>query len=156
MKKNLNPVLYLSEHGNSGSKTIPPPLVQHSVVSQTPHANVSYEIVDTWTDNSLQTVVVSPEYVNEADMRVIGEKIRSSMTSRANSFVFIFTNKDAAHSHGKVLSAMSEMGVDANEELTSTFNDPDMVGSYNKTPKSGELFTMYLGGTKTNPKEVRY
>lgn len=114
---------------------------------------ITYEIKRTWdipNGGHGKTVVISKDYLNDADMATLGDKLRSDSKDDRNAFIFVYTDATAAELRDKPL-----------EEITDTESDlilNNFVGTYTKNANSGydEFAIYYDGQLGTNTKTIKY
>lgn len=105
-------------------------------------SGLSYEQVQ--TDGNSHVIVVSPDYMNEADATALGQKLLNDFKGESNSFVFIFTDKVAAQSRDAVLANK------ASDDVVARF-DRAFVGTYFKNASTGfHQSTICFGGFVAN------
>lgn len=127
------------------------------VVSQTPQVQIKdipYEIVDSWAipnGGYGKVVVISPANSNEADLLILGEKLKSDTKSDRNAFIDIFSDRQAALLRDKVLA-------DNSTKAESDLYDTHFIASYSRNANTGHHeLTLHLGGVNDeNWKEVAY
>lgn len=66
----------------------------NQAVSISPVKEIVYEVYDEWDLGKV--VIVSPEYFNENDMPLVGEKLRNDFGNESHAFIFVYDDKKAA------------------------------------------------------------
>ncbi len=115
---------------------------------------LSYEIVETWdipNGGQGKAIVISPDYLNDADMTALGEKLKNDTKDDRNAVIFVFDNPQAAALRQAVLN---EEASQADQDLY----DQHYVGQYTKNANTGfHEFTIYFDGVMgTNQKTIQY
>lgn len=126
-------------------------------VSTTPTTTpkvISYEIYKRWSipnGGEGKVVIITPDYMNETDMPLVGEKLKNDTKSDRNAFISVFTDKKAADMRDQVLT-------DKLSEKDRDFYDIHYVGQYNKNGNSGfnEFVIYYDGVMGSNSKTIKY
>lgn len=112
---------------------------------------ITYEVVDRQNPGvEVRIAVISPDYLNEADMVSLGEKLKNDTSSDSKVIIVVFDNKEAALS-GKV--SRGEM-----TQEDQSFYDQHYVGQYIKNSDINESqFTIYFDGiNRVNQKVIKY
>lgn len=115
---------------------------------------ISYEILQTWeipNGGQGKVVLIPREYLNEADITALGEKLKDDTKNDRNAFISVFTDKKAWELRDAALE----------DKLTKEdmdFYDKHYVAQYNKNANSGfNEFVIYFDGiTGTNTKTINY
>lgn len=123
-------------------------------IAEIPQKQIPYEIVKRWTipnGGEGKLIVISPNYFNEADMTLLGQKLRDDTLNDRNATISVFDDKKATLLRDKVASG----------ELTATeesFYEKHFIGQYNKNGNTGyNQYTIYLDGVMgTNQKTIKY
>lgn len=104
---------------------------------------INYEIVKRWSipnGGEGKTIIISMDNFNEADMLLLGEKLKEDTKKDRNAFIFVFTDKKAAEIRDKVLT----------DELTESdrdFYDKHYVAEYSRNGNSGfHEYKIYFDG----------
>lgn len=115
---------------------------------------ITYDIVKRWSipnGGEGKVVVISHDYLNEADMVALGEKLKSDVREDRNAFISVFDDKQGALLRDKVL------GDKASETETNLY-DQHFVGQYDKNANTGfHQFAIWFDGVMgTNHKTIKY
>ena len=115
---------------------------------------IPYEIVKRWTipnGGEGKVILIAPEYLNEADMLALGEKIKSDVQSDRNAFISVFDDRKAANVRDKVLA-------DTATPAETDLYDKHYIGDYKKNGNTGfHEFSIFFDGVMgTNHKTVTY
>jgi|WetSurMetagenome_2_1015567.scaffolds.fasta_scaffold26925_5 hypothetical protein len=139
------------------SDSTPTTTFETDTIAQTPQPTptvktISYELLQQWDINNGgygKTILIPTDYLNETDMTSLGQKLKEDTKNDKNSFISIFTNKEAAKLRDK-LSNLSKTEED--------FYDKNYVGQYTKNGNSGfHTFVIYFDGVSgTNSKTIKY
>ena len=125
----------------------------NQLVVDEPQKEITYEIKRTWdipNGGHGKTVIIPNDYLNEADMTALGDKLRADSKDDRNAFIFVYTDATAAELRDKPL-----------EELTDAESDlilNNFVGTYTKNANSGyDEFAIYFDGQLgSNNKTIKY
>lgn len=128
-------------------------------ITQPAKKSIRYEILQRWSianGGEGKVVLISRDYLNNADMTAVGEKLKNDTKNDRNSFMFVFTDKKAAELRDRVLDDLT--GKDTMTEEERDFYDMHYVGQYNKNGNSGfNEFVIYFDGVMgTNSKTIKY
>jgi len=115
---------------------------------------IKYEVLQKWDINNGgqgKTILISTDYLNEADMVALGKKLKEDTKNDKNAFIMVFTDKKAAELRDKVI----DNSMTKDEEK---FYDTHYVGQYTKNGNSGlHAFVIYFDGVSgTNSKTINY
>lgn len=126
---------------------------QTSTLTPTPK-QIDYVIYKRWdipNGGEGKAVIIPLEYLNEADMPLVGEKLRYDTKNDRNAFIYVFTDKKAAEMRDKVLT-------DELSEKDRNFYDAHYVGQYTKNGNSGfhEFVIYYDGVMGSSSKTIKY
>jgi hypothetical protein len=147
--------------GKDVSKTqTPTPTPTQAIVQQkgqptpTPVKTISYEVLQQWDINNGgkgKIILIPADYLNEADMTTLGQKLKSDTKNDKNAFIMVFTDKKAAALRDKVTG--NTMTKDEEK-----FYDTHYVGQYTKNGNSGfHAFAIYFDGVSgSNNKTINY
>lgn len=116
--------------------------------------SVSYEVLQQWDINNGgkgEVVLIPTDYLNEADMTALGQKLKEDTKNDKNAFIMVFTDKKAAVLRDKMID--SSMTKDEEK-----FYDAHYVGQYTKNGNSGlNAFAIYFDGVSgSNNKTINY
>lgn len=126
--------------------------------TQTPTATtpqeITYEVVKRWSQpdgGEGKLILISPDYLNEADMTALGEKLKSDTKKDKNAFIWIFTDRRA-------IEMRDEAFADELKGKDLDFYDKHYVGQYTKNGNTGfHEYTIYFDGVSgTNDKTIKY
>ncbi|OGG40584.1 hypothetical protein A2118_00915 [Candidatus Kaiserbacteria bacterium GWA2_50_9] len=136
----------------SGKGTETPPSSTPSQQAQP--KRISYQITDRWTipnGGEGKVIVISPDYVNDADMVALGDKLKSDTQNDRNANISVFDNASAAALRDKVLG---DKATTAEQDLY----DAHFVGQYSKNSNTGyHQFVIYFDGVMgANQKTIKY
>ncbi len=128
---------------------------QKSQPSPTPAQKaISYEVLQQWDINNGgkgKVVLIPVDYLNEAGMTALGQKLKEDTKNDKNAFIMVFTDKKAAALRDKIVDSTASK----DEEK---FYDAHYVGQYTKNGNSGfHAFAIYFDGVSgTNSKTIKY
>lgn len=111
-----------------------------------PHKKITYEIVERWSipGGEGKAIVISPNYLNEADMTALGEKLKNDTKNDRDAFVMVFSDKQAA-------LWRHESGTEKLSAAEQEFWDKHFIGTYNKNSNTGNHeFTIVVDGLLEN------
>lgn len=116
---------------------------------------ITYEVVERWSipnGGEGKRILISPDYLNEADMITLGEKLKSDTQKDRNAFIWIFTDKRALEMFEKVFAD------EVKDKTDLDFYDKHYVGQYTKNGNTGfHEYTIYLDGfSGKNDKTIKY
>src|SRR3989344_3089391 len=136
----------------SGKGTETPPSSTPSQQAQP--KQISYQITDRWTipnGGEGKVIVISPDYVNDAYMVALGDKLKSDTQNDRNANISVFDNTSAAALRNKVLG---DEATTAEQDLYDTH----FVGQYSKNGNTGyHQFVIYFDGVMgANQKTIKY
>lgn len=146
----LVPTIIAALGENRKTASTPNPIVQTPVDT----SNIKYEVISTWdiaNGGTGKEILIPASYVNDKDMTVLGEKLRSDFVNEPNNFIWIFTDKKLSALRAKMMKAdLSKSDQD--------FYDEHYVGQYNKNINSGmNKFVIYFDGVSgSNQKTINY
>lgn len=114
---------------------------------------IKYEVLQTWSINNGgygKAILISIDYLNEADMTTLGQKLNADTKNDKNDFISVYTDKEAWKLKDKLSDDLSQ-----SEEA---FYDSHYVGQYNKNANSGlHAFAIYFDGVSgKNSKIINY
>jgi hypothetical protein len=117
---------------------------------------INYEVVKSWeipNGGFGKVIVISPQNFNEADMTLLGEKLKADTKNDRNAFIFIFDDKKAAEMRDRLPSTTNPPN-----ETEQDYYDKHFVGDYSRNINSGyHQFTIYFDGViGTNQKTIKY
>lgn len=115
---------------------------------------IKYEVLQKWDINNGgqgKIVLIPADYVNEADMIALGNKLNEDTKNDKNAFIMVFTDKKAAELRDKVID-------DTMTKDEEKFYDTHYVGQYTKNGNSGlHAFAIYFDGVSgTSSKTISY
>ena len=143
-------LLFIVVMSGRGTTTLPSPTPSQQVQLK----QISYQIVDRWTipnGGEGKAIVISFDYLNEADMIALGDKLKSDTQNDRNAFISVFDSAPAAALRDKVLS---DKATTAEQDLY----DKHFVGQYTKNGNTSfHQFSIYFDGVMgTNQKTIKY
>jgi len=116
-------------------------------------SNIQYQILESWSipDGQAMKILISRDYLNEADMTALGNKLKQDTSSDRNVIIQVYTDKQASTLRDKVLAQ------EATQEETDLY-DMHFVGLYFKNANNGNhQFNIFFDGTTgTNQKTISY
>lgn len=112
---------------------------------------ISYEVIRSWeipNGGYGKVIVIPPDNFNEADMTLLGEKLKEDHKRDRNSFIYIYDAKKAAQMRDGASIAPGDQD----------FYDKHYIGEYTKNANSGyHQLTIYFDGIMgTNQKTIKY
>lgn len=125
-----------------------------TTVSPTPTPKeINYEILRTWdipNGGYGKVIVISPDNVNEPDMKSLGEKLYADTKKDRNAFIFIYDDKDA----GLLRDTITLDSTTEQQDYLFKHN----VGEYTRNINShiNELTIMFDGSMGSNRKTITY
>jgi hypothetical protein len=140
------------------SSPTPAPTSQNNnsqkLASTSNEKKIDYQIIQSWTipnGGHGKTLLIPKEYLNDADMTALGNKIKKDVSSDRNSFIEIYTDRQAEALRTKVL------GGKATKEEEDLY-DKNYVGTYTKNANTGyhEFIIFFDGLAGTNEKKIEY
>ncbi len=128
------------------------PVITQKIQEVEKKKEISYEVVERWSvsdDGEGKAILISPDYLNEADMTALGEKLKSDTQKYRRVFIWVYTDRRAAEMRKRT------------DELRGgdlDLYDKHFVGQYTKNTYTGHHeFTILFGGVKgTNDKTIKY
>lgn len=119
----------------------------------TPAKTIKYDVLQQWEINNGgygKVILIPTDYLNEADMTVLGQKLNNDTKNDKNAFIMVFTDKKAAALRDKLATGLNQS--------EQTFYDQHYVGQYTKNGNSGlHTFVIYFDGVSgKNNKTINY
>jgi len=148
-------ILGMIGKGSSTDQKSTQSVVQQKVQpTSTPVKVISYEVLQQWDINNGgkgKIILIPADYLNEADMTTLGQKLKSDTKNDKNAFIMVFTDKKAAVLRDKVIG-------DTMTKDEEKFYDTHYVGQYTKNGNSGlNAFAIYYDGVSgSNNKTINY
>lgn len=117
-------------------------------------SNIQYEILEKWSipnGGEGMKILISRDYLNEADMTALGNKLKQDTSSDRNAVIQVYTDRQASTLRDKMLA-----GGGTQEE--NDLYDKHFVGYYVKNGNTGyHQFNIFFDGTTgTNQKTISY
>lgn len=147
-----------TEQNNNSQPTISNPTQElkneTQALQQPEKKSIPYEVVDEWAipnGGKGKRIVVSADYLNEADMALLGETLKEDTKDDRNAFVMVHTDKKSAQIQKKSPSEITDA------ELS--FAGKHFVGQYMKNAEGKiNTFSIYLNGVDDTSKykEIKY
>lgn len=115
---------------------------------------IQYEVLKQWDipgGGKGEVVVIPTSYLNDTDMTALGQKLKNDLINDRDSFVFVYSNKQAATLRDKVIN-------DTATTAELKIYDPNFVATYTKNADTGfHKFQIMLGGVNgNNNKDITY
>lgn len=130
----------------------PPPGGSDSA-TQASVSDIPFEVVDRWeiaNGGSVRVVVIAPINRNEADLRQLGEQLRTEAASDRNAGAEIYDDKRAA-------SLRKEALTDKLSKKDMAFHDSHKIGEYTKNGNTSyHRLVLMLGGIDSAFTNVDY
>lgn len=119
-----------------------------------PKKEISYEILERWAISNCgegKAILIARDYLNEADMTALGEKLKNDTKNDKCVFISVFTDKKAAALRNKVLG-------NGLSKADQAFYCKHSVGQYTKNGYTGfdEFAISFDGLLGTNHKTIKY
>jgi hypothetical protein len=153
-EKSSEPTATATEDVDAATAT-PPAEASPTTPAEEPTAEeMAYDVVETWdipNGGQGKAIVISPDYLNDADMTALGEKLKNDTEDDRNAVIFVFDNPQAGALRQAVLNGEASQ---ADQDLY----DQHYVGQYTKNANTGfHEFTIYFDGVMgTNQKTIQY
>ncbi|VVB53163.1 Uncharacterised protein [uncultured archaeon] len=148
--------------GATAPETTPKPQAEHAeqvkTISQTTPKTeiktIDYQIIKRWqipNGGEGKVVLIPKDYVNDADMTAIGQKLKKDTAKDRNAVIEVFSDRQAALLRDKVFNNT------ATGEETDLY-DKNYVGSYTRNINTGyNKFEIFFDGVMgTNNKTITY
>ena len=115
---------------------------------------IDYQIIQRWqipNGGEGKVILIPKEYVNDADMTALGEKLKKDTSGDRNAVIEVFSDRQASLLRDKVFNNT------ATKEETDLY-DKNYVGSYTKNINTGyHKFEIFFDGVMgTNNKTITY
>jgi len=128
--------------------------LSNTSAEQPKQKEITYEILERWTipnGGEGKKILIPKDYINDADMTALGNKLKQDTANDRNAFIQVYTNRQAAVLRDKVLAG------DATQAENDLY-DQNYVGQYNKNGNNGlHQFTIFFDGVMgTNQKTISY
>ncbi|MGE3858205.1 MAG: hypothetical protein AB7G21_14720, partial [Dehalococcoidia bacterium] len=98
-----------------------------------PPRAISYLVVERWSipnGGTGRAIVVRADYLNDADMKALGERLRADGAADRNAVAMIFTQEAAARTRAAVLGGRATQAENA-------AYDQAFIGTYTKNGNTG-------------------
>lgn len=115
---------------------------------------INYKVLESWSipnGGEGKKILISKEYLNDADMTTLGNQLKRDASKDRNAIVQVYTDKQAAVLRDKVLAENATQAENA-------LYDEHFVGFYTKNANSGNhQFNIFFDGAGgTNQKTISY
>lgn len=115
---------------------------------------IDYQIIQRWqipNGGEGKVILIAKEYVNDADMTALGEKLKKDTSGDRNAVIEVFSDRQASLLRDKVFNNT------ATKEETGLY-DKNYVGSYTRNINTGyHKFEIFFDGVMgTNNKTITY
>ncbi len=124
---------------------------KNNQAEQPQQKEITYEILECWNGGEGKKILIPKDYLNEADMTALGNKLKQDTASDRYAFIQVYTNKQAAALQDKVCDGKAT-------QSENDLYDQNFVGKYNKNENTGlHQFNIFFDGVMgTNQKTINY